>query len=436
MASSTPVSRLLDRVSCPICMEIYSYDAHVPKILPCEHTFCLDCLNNLSVSVEKMDEVECPICRNKHAAPSRGFTTNRTALDIIDEMEKGASAPPTKLRCSDHNDDECVLVCINCVTGLCLKCVKQKTHQGHDLEELLDALDLLKPMFEEQIEIEKAALDRRKRDMPYPISELNKAESNITKMCDEAVKLITSWKKEQLLKIRDFKQLAVTWEDEHQVERGLLQSFSEQSNVDIGTMIARLKYDEAQKKLSVDHTGYTDYIEAVNKYNFQEQTESLRTRLQSVWSCQEFLTSMVLNKQAFEGGPKSRATFVSQPAITKQRDRDRKLYYTSDTATVDMKSQASLNAKTPTSMQASIQSSDDTRKCVIKKVAYSEGELIGHFNDHDVVVYSCDSGACKYSDKSRLPVMQAVTFYICEDVQFNPNYRERIEKMKEFYLSR
>ena len=314
--ASKPVSGLLDRVSCPICMEKYNADVHVPKILPCEHTFCLACLASISTSMDRVDEVECPVCRAKHSVPPHGFITSRAALDIIDQLEKDTAPSPSKLTFSKHWSAECVLVCIDCLSGLCPKCMKQSTHHGHHVEEFSDAKVVLKPMLTAQIKKEQAALDTRMNDVPFSVAKLNEAESDINKRCDEAVELITTWKKDQLSKIGSFKQLAVVREKEGQAEKGCLQSMLEQYDTDIGTMIAKLKSDQAHKK----HILETEYIQIEN-CDFQEQSKSLADRLQSVFTSQEFAISSKKKKQALNVKPNVAGPNISSkvsPASSKQ----------------------------------------------------------------------------------------------------------------------
>lgn len=42
---------------CGMCSEEYNNQIHLPKILSCNHTFCLDCLTSLA----KGFEIKCPL---------------------------------------------------------------------------------------------------------------------------------------------------------------------------------------------------------------------------------------------------------------------------------------------------------------------------------------------------------------------------------------
>ena len=434
MASSYQVSRLVGRVSCGICMEQYDYNVHVPKLLPCEHTFCSACLSSHNLSTVTVDEVECPTCKTKHAVPSCGFITNRTVLDIVNELEKDIATPASTSQCTEHPGSECLLVCMDCVCGLCPKCLKQAKHQGHTLEEVAEAKTMLKDMFEKQIIGEKATLDMRLNDISYSVVELGKAESNITDICDEAVKLITSWKRDQLSNLGSFKQQAVIMKNELQTERGHLQSLLEQRNIDIGTMSARLASVKPQKKhvLETESSG-------TDEYDFGEQTHSLMGCLQSVFQNQRLVTSTLLKKHPLEVKSKVNVNKVASkmsPANTMQNPvRSYASHSTpANTRPIGVQPGGSASVSTAAHAQIGAQSRKDLRNCSIKKVVCNGVVgLIAHIND-DVVYYMFKHSKCKLCSKDRAkPIVHWMANL--ENVQSCPSYREHIKKMKEFYLS-
>ena len=148
MASSQ--SGLLDRVSCGVCLEPYNNKTHVPKLLPCQHTFCLSCLD--SIGSDTID-IECPVCRQKHNVPLRGFTTNVVVLEVVEELLKDTSSV---LKCFKHSRRESVIICIDCLECLCMKCMKEtrktsNSHHEHQLEELDDAKSQLWQKYESKV---------------------------------------------------------------------------------------------------------------------------------------------------------------------------------------------------------------------------------------------------------------------------------------------
>ena len=69
MDLQTLLHNLHEEVSCSVCMSPFTD----PKILPCFHTFCLHCLNELQRTSGKHGEITCPECRRKFQVPRSGY---------------------------------------------------------------------------------------------------------------------------------------------------------------------------------------------------------------------------------------------------------------------------------------------------------------------------------------------------------------------------
>src|SRR6218665_3278189 len=56
---------------CPICMNAFID----PRMLPCIHTFCFECLNQTGKSAQKKpgDKMPCPLCRKEFMIPENGM---------------------------------------------------------------------------------------------------------------------------------------------------------------------------------------------------------------------------------------------------------------------------------------------------------------------------------------------------------------------------
>ena len=69
-----------------MCMSTFTN----PKILPCFHTFCLHCLNELQRTTGKHGEITCPECRRKFQVPGSGYPkdlpTNFRMNSLLDVM--------------------------------------------------------------------------------------------------------------------------------------------------------------------------------------------------------------------------------------------------------------------------------------------------------------------------------------------------------------
>ena len=311
MASDGVGARLLDRVSCSICMEQFDSDIHVPKILPCQHTFCLNCLSAMSTYLVT---IVCPVCRTKIKVPANGYTTNRAVLDVIEEIQKDdAFDKPTSssnmlkhpaevLKCPTHNSAECVLLCIDCLEGLCLKCIKQNSHHSHKLEELADAKSLLRPRFDNQIQNELHRLDALEAHFnisTFSVEEISQAEADMKTIFDQVEYTFAIWKGNQESILTRFKQEATDRENEMLAQRQKLSSLLEQNDIDIEELITKLK----QPGDSGEQSRRLECLKGTQDYSFVQQSLNLLKNLESVFHCQDSVTSKFF-KQALDVKPK------------------------------------------------------------------------------------------------------------------------------------
>lgn len=119
---STILSDLWDRyLECSICAENYDDDNHVPKQLPCQHTYCTSCLHKLSKSA---GHLKCPQCKQVHKEVSdvRKYPKDLTRGDLLDYVREKAGS-----KCDNCQKAIAEYDCATCATRLCKKC-KVKVH--------------------------------------------------------------------------------------------------------------------------------------------------------------------------------------------------------------------------------------------------------------------------------------------------------------------
>ncbi len=71
-------SSLQQLLDCPICME----DNLEPRILPCQHTMCVGCIDRLNETTVS-NTAACPICREEFQIPQGGAKALPTALALV-----------------------------------------------------------------------------------------------------------------------------------------------------------------------------------------------------------------------------------------------------------------------------------------------------------------------------------------------------------------
>ena len=91
MATLIDAKLLVQELQCAICREMF----RDPKMLPCQHTFCLECLENVS-KLGNGKTIDCPLCKRTHDFPiqdgAEGFPENMLMKSLLD-IKTRPSAP-------------------------------------------------------------------------------------------------------------------------------------------------------------------------------------------------------------------------------------------------------------------------------------------------------------------------------------------------------
>ena len=131
--SSSGLLKLEKELTCPVCLEEYTN----PKILPCHHSFCQECLEGLPQKREAMGDtyyLSCPTCRQRTEVPREGVGAFPVAcilnnLKEITQSLKNKVSDPQQVTCNDH-DKPLDMFCVTCETVICHYCAI-RTHEGH-----------------------------------------------------------------------------------------------------------------------------------------------------------------------------------------------------------------------------------------------------------------------------------------------------------------
>ena len=161
--ASVPVKHLEDITECSVCFESYTD----PRVLPCLHTFCLQCIENHGKDKNPGDDISCPLCREKSAIPEGGiceFPKNFFMVKVIEVKGLARDLGDEDIFCDVCSNNaemqkrgeggrkrKAEVFCVECSKKMCKDCCwyhKQFGQQGsHKLIELdkgpLTAADLL-----------------------------------------------------------------------------------------------------------------------------------------------------------------------------------------------------------------------------------------------------------------------------------------------------
>ncbi|KAI8497613.1 hypothetical protein Bbelb_249190 [Branchiostoma belcheri] len=122
-----------EELSCSICLELFTR----PKVLPCQHTFCQDCLQGVA---GRGGTFKCPNCRQQVTLPPQGVAGlphNLMAANMCEKvrkqetlLEETEKQPQSGNRCSFHPSEEVKLYCKQCNLPVCTECCEE-SHDGH-----------------------------------------------------------------------------------------------------------------------------------------------------------------------------------------------------------------------------------------------------------------------------------------------------------------
>ena len=157
---STALDKLQEQLNCPVCLS--QFDS--PKTLPCLHSFCLKCIQQLPVDLEKRKLViSCPTCRKIAQVPDKGPADLPTAFVInslveIKEQLKKVSVEGKQTSCDNCLEGDATSYCKQCAIGFCEKCLAihnglraHAAHQIMDMKDFINTASQLLPVKEEAI---------------------------------------------------------------------------------------------------------------------------------------------------------------------------------------------------------------------------------------------------------------------------------------------
>ena len=252
---------VVNNLKCSICLEFFTD----PRILPCLHTYCLECLQGL-VNDQKND-LSCPQCRVKHKIPKGGVVSYLCDLSILPELEaakitekkketkvcdfcitgevavsfcnecseylcqycndmhkrgkrssthtlslleEAASFHSSTLAhlikqdpyCSQHSDYKLEIFCKTCNTLVCCMCMLETIHKGHSYDFFKNVQDELM----EWIRLMTANIEEKEKNLQCHLTFVKKYEQQICSQRDKLEAEINAVCNEYITKIHAMKE--------------------------------------------------------------------------------------------------------------------------------------------------------------------------------------------------------------------------------------
>ncbi|PVD36453.1 hypothetical protein C0Q70_03437 [Pomacea canaliculata] len=133
-----------DSLVCAVCTEVY----RSPRFLPCYHTFCLPCLEELANRHGSI--LPCPTCRASVPVPPGGVSALQVNFYMTEEALEWARSEDLYSTCPVHTKQHVIFYCTQCDQAICMRC-KLTKHEGHVTDDLSDAAVRCKKTVEEHL---------------------------------------------------------------------------------------------------------------------------------------------------------------------------------------------------------------------------------------------------------------------------------------------
>ncbi|XP_076444329.1 tripartite motif-containing protein 59-like [Babylonia areolata] len=156
-------------LKCLICREAYNDKDKLPKMLPCHHTFCLDCLcqmfrvegefrQSLTSAFRGMPmavKIQCPTCRDgliTSEAELRRLPNDHTIMELL-TFVKDTGRNDVQY-CSKHQMQPLNFFCEPCIQPVCCDCtvIDHKELKGHVVINVEEALLKYTPILDQTMD--------------------------------------------------------------------------------------------------------------------------------------------------------------------------------------------------------------------------------------------------------------------------------------------
>ena len=298
MATSTGFLQLEEQLKCPVCLDTYTN----PKILPCHHSFCQECLEKLPKERVRGDTyyLSCPTCRQRAEVPREGvgafpvaFTLNNLKK-ITQSLKDKVSHSPRQVTCKDHNKPLDGF-CETCGTAVCFHCAVL-THKDHKFDLVSECYpkhyyllcDSLKQVTRKKDELRKVLSDLAKRE-----GEIKKRGEGVLeeihKMVEEMIGILRQSERkltEQVKRVTDAK-LEMLSEQIESVQKSLSLSKNVEKYVE-----QSLKTGTHQQVLSSEKQMMERMSEVTTQINMEELRPIEKDDLRLIKESDETLKSL------------------------------------------------------------------------------------------------------------------------------------------------
>ncbi|XP_036612528.1 tripartite motif-containing protein 59 [Trichosurus vulpecula] len=260
-----------EELTCSICYSIFED----PRVLPCSHTFCRNCLENVLQASGNFYmwrpiriPLKCPNCRSTVEIPPPGIESlpiNFALRAIIEKYQQ--EDHPDVVTCPEHSSQPLNVYCLLDHQLVCGHCLTIGQHHGHPIDDLLSAYVKEKdtpPKLLEQL------TDNHWKDVCLLIEKLEEQKSHLEEIVQSDKEVVLHYFK-KLNDILDLKKDAFL-SALHDVKTAIDEEYSPQ--------IERMKEIREQQLELMSLT--TSLGEEESPLKFLEKVHNVRQRVQAL----------------------------------------------------------------------------------------------------------------------------------------------------------
>lgn len=257
-----------DELTCPICYSIFED----PRVLPCSHTFCRNCLENVLQASGNFYiwrplriPLKCPNCRSIIEIASTGIESlpvNFALRAIIEKYQQ--EDHPDIVTCPEHYRQPLNVYCLLDKKLVCGHCLTIGQHHGHPIDDLQSAY--LKEKDTPQKLLEQLT-DTHWTDLTCLIEKLEEEKSHSEK--------IVQGDKEVVLQY--FKELSDILE---QKKKNLLTALSDVGNLINQEYTPQIERIREMRKQQLELMTLTTSLQEESPLKFLEKVDDVRQRVQ------------------------------------------------------------------------------------------------------------------------------------------------------------
>lgn len=187
-------------LKCLICRESYNDKEKVPKMLPCHHTFCMECLcqmfrvegefrQSLTSAFRGMPlavKIQCPSCREgliTSEAELRRLPNDHTILELLTFVKDTGKSDVQY--CSKHQLQPLNFFCEPCIQPVCCDCtvIDHKESKGHIVVNVEEALQKYTPILDDtmtDIKTQKLELATQRDALEMAAESVDQIQQDLT----------------------------------------------------------------------------------------------------------------------------------------------------------------------------------------------------------------------------------------------------------------